>query len=232
MNEKLTMILAILAVLLSVVAIMSGLGIKPVDVDTNTVGGNEIIDGSVTTDDISDNTIKSDDLNSDTTNYIIGMFKVPENGVSSDNIADKSITNDDLANDSVSGNEIVDESINTTDIMDGAITNEKLADDAIQWNDINGIPIEVLAAGYILSGGQVAYGYNVESATYNPSTTAYRLNLTGYNSGNKYVTVLSLYGNATYSQVGHSLYSPVIYLYNSTDHHVQSDFYFVTYQIN
>ena len=95
MKESYTMIISILAVLLSIVAIVSSFGVKPADIEANSIGQNEIIDGSVTTNEISDNTIMLEDLNSAATNYIIEMFNVPENGVQSENIVDKSITNDD-----------------------------------------------------------------------------------------------------------------------------------------
>ena len=232
MYERLTMIIAILAVLLSVVAIMSGLGIKPADVDVNSVGEKEIIDDAVTTDKILDNTILPEDLHSSVTNYIIERFYVPDNAVSSRNIVDGSITIDDMDNNSVGSDQIIDFSVNTSDIANGSITNEKLANNALQWDDIKGIPIQVFAAGYIKSDATVEYGYNVLSVDYNPSTKFYTINTTGYEFGDNYITVVSTYGSATSSQVAHSVYGPTIWLYNSSGYYQQSDFYFVTYKIN
>lgn len=232
MNERLTMIIAILAVLLSAVAIMSGLGIKSVDVDVNSVGENEIIDGSVTTKEIKDNTIQPEDLNSATINDIIEKFHVPEDSVSTKNIVDKSITRKDLKENSVGSQEIIDNSINTSDIANGSITNEKLANNAIQWKDIRGIPIQVFAAGYIKSDATIQYGYNVISVDYNSTSKFYTINTSGYDSNNHYITIVTPDGSAIYSQVHHNEYGPTILLFNSTGHYQQSDFYFVTYKIN
>ena len=231
-REMLAIIIAILAVLLSVVAILSNLGVTPTDVDVNSVGSNEIKAGAVTSEEILDHTILPEDLHSTAIDYIIEKFYIPNDAVSSENIVDNSISIDDIKDDAVGSNEIVDYSINTSDISNGSITNDKLADDAIQWNDINGIPIQVFAAGYIKSDGTVEYGYNVLSTYYDPDTKFYTINTTGYEFGNNYITVVSTYGSAVSSQVAHSVHGPTIWLFNSSGHYQQSDFYFVTYEIN
>ncbi len=231
-REMLAIIIAILAVLLSVVAILSNLGVTPTDVDVNSVGSDEIKAGAVTSEEILDHAILPVDLHDSIINFIVEKFYIPNNAVSSGNIVDKSITIDDIGDDAVGSNEIVDYSVNTSDISNGSITNDKLADDAIQWNDINGIPIQIFAAGYIKSDGTVEYGYNVLSAYYDPGTKFYTINTTGYEFGNSYITVVSTYGSAVSSQVAHSVHGPTIWLFNSTGYYQQSDFYFVTYGIN
>jgi len=231
MGERLTIIIAFLAVLLSIIAVISGIGIKPVDVDVNSVGENEIIDGSVTTDEISDNSILPEDLNPLVADYIVEQFHISDDSVSSKNIIDKSITGDDLMDNSVSSKTLVDNSINTSDIADGSITNEKLASNALQWNDINGIPVKIFAAGYIKEDATVEYDFNVNSVEYDSSSKYYEINATGYDFNNNYITVVTPYGFGITTQVAHSFHGPTIWFANSTNY-VQTDFYFVTYILN
>jgi len=231
-KELLTIIIAILAVLLGVIAIISNVGMVPTDVDLDSIGSEEIIDNSITTSDILDKTIDTTDLSNNLIDAILQEFAIPNDKVISATILDGSITKDDIGDNSVGSDEIEDGSIDTQDIRNDSITSDKLASDALSWNNINGIPIEIFAAGYIKSDKTVEYGYNVLSVDYNSVSKFYTINTSGYKFGDNYITVVSTYGLATSSQVAHRVYGPTIWLFNSTGHYQQSDFYFVTYKIN
>lgn len=232
MGERITMIVAILAVFLSIIAIVSSLGVKPADIDVNSVGTKELMNGSVNSDKILDNSILPNDLHDSVVDYIVERFYIPDNSISSRHIINKSIDKDDLANSSVGSEEIIDFSVGKDDIQNRSITREKLADDAIQWDDIKNIPIQTSAAGFIKNDGTLEYGYNVLSVQYETSTRSYNITIDNYNPSNKYVTIVSTLGLITSSQVAYTSDSISIWLINATGDYQKSDFYFVTYKIN
>jgi len=233
MGEFNAVIIAILAVLLSVVAIISGVVINPINVEEDAITDRELANNCVTTAEIMDGTIVSTDLNSEVLATLTRMFQVNDDSVSSGKIVDDSITIDDIGDDAVGSAEIIDWSVDTDDIVNGSITSSKLSSSALMWNNINGMPMEVLAAGYIKSDGEVEYGYNVINASYNVNTTFYTVNMTGYNSSHNYITLITFsLGASAYENIAHAATALNVWLYDKDGNHVQDDFYFVTYKLN
>lgn len=215
--------IAILAVLLSIIAIISGAIVKPVGVPADSVGNDELKNNAVTTSKIADGTIISSDLNLEVLNTLSSMFQVEDGSVTSAKIVDETITSADIHDGAVGTNEIEDE----------AVTSDKLASDALVWNNITGIPMEIAAAGFIKSDATVECGYNVIDATCDTNTTFYTINISGYNYTYNYITLITFgTGSATYENIAHSVHGLNIWLYNSSGNHTQDDFYFVTYKIN
>lgn len=144
-----SMPIAIVAVIISVVAIASAVVLKPtVAIGAGAVGGNELADNSVTSGKIVDGTIRTEDI----AEGVIAEFAIPDNSITSAKIQNGTITNvdisptaaialsklatypfglADLAANSVDDTKIVDGSVTSTDIQDGTIQTTDMAAGAL-----------------------------------------------------------------------------------------------------
>ena len=158
-SNKMVLGLAIIAIILSAVALSSAFLITPeTTIDANSVGQDELKDNSVTSNKVADKTIKDDDI-SDT-----GISKIKYDTISSNHIIDNSITfqdlasdvytkifnqtivSEDIANDSITSdkiknltivtNDLANDSVNTEKIKDGEVKNADIATDAVRSAEI------------------------------------------------------------------------------------------------
>ncbi len=146
-----SMPIAIAAVVISIVAVLSGVAaifMKPTptigagDVGTNeladdAVTGAKIADGTITGTDISDGSVTMSDLSSDVTDAITGVENIADNSITSAKIQDGTITSADLAAEVLA--QMLSLPIATENIADGAVTEPKL--------DVLNIPTD----NYVLS---------------------------------------------------------------------------------
>ena len=145
MKVNIGMGVAVLAIVISIAAIVSTVIVKPVStISANSVGGNELADSSVTSGKVADGTLTDDDI-SDT-----GISKIADNAITSDHITASSITLSDLsseviaaikgvvdiANNSIKGANIVDGTITTVDIADSAINSDKIENGAVTTDQL------------------------------------------------------------------------------------------------
>jgi len=129
MKENISTGIAVLAIVISIAAIVSTVIVKPVStIDANSVGGNELADNSVTGSKVADGTLTDADI-SDT-----GISKIADDAITSTQIASSSIMLEHLtsaviaamtgvvniANNSITGAKIVDGTITNVDISDSA----------------------------------------------------------------------------------------------------------------
>lgn len=155
-SSKTTTGLAILAIVLSIVAIIFSVFVSPAltlskgsvglnELADDSVSSNKIADGSITDSDINDfgiskvadnsinsnnivnNSILFNDLNSNTINLLTGLNVIANDSITGEKIANFSITSNELANNSVTSQKIVNGTINESDIADGAVTYDKMA---------------------------------------------------------------------------------------------------------
>ena len=165
MNEKISVGLAIIALLVSIVAISSAVFIKPeAEIGVDSIGSRElqadsvsssnIANGTITDEDIDDRGISKiangaitmDDLSSVVTTAITGTAEIAKYSITSENIANETITTGNLANDSVTSEKIADGAVNSSDIATDAVGSEEIANnsigtleienDAVTYNDM------------------------------------------------------------------------------------------------
>ena len=169
-----SMLIAIGAVIISVVAITSAIVLKPtLAIGTGAVGADELANNSVTGDKIVDGTITDADIIS------TGISRIANNAVGSDQVADNSITSAkirdediaaiDIATGAVTTDEILDETVGAADIADGAVTTSEILDGTIATTDIaNGavtydkMAIKIKAGiSEVVDGGTITHGLGV-----------------------------------------------------------------------
>ncbi len=136
MKETQTMAIAVVAVIISVIAIASSIALRPAApaLSTGSVGSNELADNTVAGDKIVDGAITDADIIS------AGISRVAGGAVGSAQIADNSITLLDLSSavtDVITGVEnIADNSITSAKIADGTITSDDIGSGAVNSSDI------------------------------------------------------------------------------------------------
>ena len=163
MKDNMSMVVAALAIIISIAAIISAVVIKPeADIDGVTASDFEIIDDSVTGAKIEDGTITDEDisdagiskisevhledLGADVLEALANAGVITENSITSFFIANGTINSDDIGSNAVAGSEIVDGSVKPDDlaansvtsvkILNGTILTVDLADDAITSDKI------------------------------------------------------------------------------------------------
>lgn len=120
MKENVGIGIAILAIIISVVAIASTFVVTPaMDIGASSVGENELKDESVTSSKILDGTIIDDDISDD------GISKIADDAITSDQILRNSIMLQDL------NSEVIAAMTGVVEIANNSITGEKIADGAI-----------------------------------------------------------------------------------------------------
>jgi len=129
MKENVSMVTAVLAIIISIVAITSAVVIKPVStIGADTIGENELADNSVTSRKVADNTLTDEDI-ADT-----GISKIADDSITSDQIVSNSIMLQDLNLEVVTAMtgvaDIANDSIASEKIANGTITNEDISDSA------------------------------------------------------------------------------------------------------
>jgi hypothetical protein len=175
-SNKTTNSLAILAIVLSIVAIIFSVFVSPIlTLGTGSVSQNELADDSVTSNKIADGSLTDSDINN------LGISKIAEDSINSNNIVDNSILFNDInsntinlltglnaiANDSITSEKIANFSINTNDlannsitgqkIVDGTITESDIADDAITYEKMD-IKIKYGLATDRINGSTISHG--------------------------------------------------------------------------
>ena len=154
-SKKSTTAIAIIAIILSIVAIIFSVFVSPAltlgsgsvglnelandsvssskivddsitDADVNNLGISKIQDNSINSNNIVDNTILYNDLNSNTINLLTGLNAILDDSITSNKIANFSINNSDLANNSITNQKIVDGTIVEADIANDAVTYDKM----------------------------------------------------------------------------------------------------------
>jgi len=161
MKNNFVLGIAVVALLLSLVAITSAFVITPEmtiedrSVDNNkladdSVTSNKIIDETITSQDMADNSISSShiingaitlsDLNSEVIDNITGtidiVVDIPDNSITSEKIADGEVKSDDIAEDAVGGSEIISNSISSDELKDKSVEVENLAANSVTSDKI------------------------------------------------------------------------------------------------
>jgi len=129
MKENISMGVAVLAIVISIVAIASAAVIRPVStIGASSISGNELADNSVTSSKVAPDTLTDDDISDN------GISKIADNAITSDHITASSITLLDLSSEVIAAMtgvvDIVNNSITGAKIADGAITNVHISDSA------------------------------------------------------------------------------------------------------
>ena len=175
-SNKTTSNLAILAIILSVIAIILSVFVSPaLTLGSDSVGLKELADDSVTSDKIVDGSITDSDINN------FGLSKITHNSINSNNIVDysillsdlnlntvkaitgmnaienDSITGEKIANFSIESNDIANDSITSQKIVDGTIAESDLADDAVTYDKMN-IKIKYGVATDRYNGSLISHG--------------------------------------------------------------------------
>ena len=177
--------LAIIAIILSIVAIIFAAFVSPAitlgsgSVDTqkladNSVTGDKIVDGTITNSDISsngiakiaDNSIGSsqiidgsilmDDLASATISALTGLNVIANDSINGSKIADFSIASNDLANNSVTSLKIVDGTITAADIGADAVGSSEITDNSVSYSDM-AIKIKCGIATNVVNGSTITH---------------------------------------------------------------------------
>jgi hypothetical protein len=139
-----SMSIAVVAVIISVVAIVSAVALKPtLRIGAGAIGTNELANGSVTGEKILDGTVTDVDITTD------GISNIADDAVGSGQIADNSIALQDLSSDVaavIAGVEnIADNSITGAKIQDGTITDVDISVEGISRiadNSITGAMVQ------------------------------------------------------------------------------------------
>jgi hypothetical protein len=138
MNGKISLGVALLALILSIVAITSAYIYTPeMTLPDSSIDKNKIADDSITSEKIIDDTITDEDIAEDaiTSNHIhSGTILLSD--LSSEVIASMSGVVE-IPDDSITGEEIADDSISTSHIIDGTITLSDLSAEVLE--DISGV---------------------------------------------------------------------------------------------
>jgi len=138
MKENISMGMAVLAIVISIVAIASAVVIRPVStIGASSISGNELADNSVTSSKVADGALTDADI-SDT-----GISKIADDAIAGDQIAGSSITLLHLSSEVIST--IAGEASVTAVIEDGSVTSAKIANGTITDVDINDTGISKIA---------------------------------------------------------------------------------------
>jgi len=148
MKNNFVLGIAVVALLLSIVAIASAFVMTPeTTVQDDSIDNNKLADDSVTSEKIIDDSITDEDISEDAiTSYHIHSGTILLSDLSSEIIAsmsgvveipDDSITGEEIASDAITDEELADDSVSTTHIIDGTITLSDLSAEVIE--DISGV---------------------------------------------------------------------------------------------
>lgn len=165
-SKKTTTILAVVAIVLSIVAIIFSVFVSPAltlgsgavdqnalaegsvtsskivdgsitDTDINNLGISKISDNSINSNDIVNDSILYNDLNSNTINFLTGLNAIANDSITSEKIANFSISGSDLANNSITSLKIVDSAINNSDMGSSSIGSDEIINGSIGEVDID-----------------------------------------------------------------------------------------------
>ena len=175
-SNKSTTGLAVLAIVLSIIAIIFSIYISPsLTLGTGAVGIKELADDSVTSSKIVDGSLTDADIND------FGISKISQNSINSNNIVNNSIllsdinlntieaitgmnaiendsiTGEKIANFSIASNDLANNSITSQKIVDGTITENDFADDAVTYDKMN-IKIKYGVATNRINGSSISHG--------------------------------------------------------------------------
>ena len=93
-------------------------------------------------------------------------------------------------------------------------------------------PLEVLAAGYVMSNGMVNTGYNIASVTWNSVSSRYEISITGVSYYyNDYITIITAGQNYYIARTGSASGNLLVWIFDVDGNLVQGDFQFVTYRV-
>jgi len=162
MKENISTGIAVLAIVISIVAITSTVIVKPVSsIGAGAISGNELADNSVTSAKVADGALTDADISDS------GISKIADDAIAGDQIASSSITLlhltseviaamtgvVDIANNSITGAKIVDGTITADDLDDASVTSEKIADGEVKNSDIaaNAVGTDELADNVVTS---------------------------------------------------------------------------------
>lgn len=155
MKENISMVTAVLAIIISIIAVTSGVFLKPVStLGASSVGENELADNSVTSSKVAPDTLTDDDI-SDT-----GISKIADNAITSDHITASSITLLDLSS------EVIAAMTGMVDIANNSITGEKIANGTITNVHISGSadidPSKILGTAWTAANDGSGSGLNAD----------------------------------------------------------------------
>lgn len=175
-SNKTTTSLAVLAILLSIIAIIFSVFVSPaLTLGSGAVGLNELADDSVTSSKIVDDSLTDSDISD------LGISKIAYNSINSNHIinnsilfndlnsntinsltglniiANDSLTGEKIANFSITSNDLANNSITTQKIVDGTITEPDIADDAVTYDKMN-IKIKYGVATNRINGSSISHG--------------------------------------------------------------------------
>ena len=175
-SKKTTTSLAVLAIVLSIIAIIFSVFVSPaLTLGSNAVGLNELADDSVTSSKIVDETVTDSDISD------LGISKIAFNSINSNHIinnsilfndlnsntinsltglnviANDSLTSEKIANFSITSNDLANNSITTQKILDGTITEPDIEDDAVTYYKMN-IKIKYGVAADRINGSSISHG--------------------------------------------------------------------------
>jgi len=154
MKENISTGIAVLAIVISIVAVASTVIVKPVsDIGAGAVSGNELADNSVTSGKVADGTLTDADISDS------GISKIADNAVTSDQIVSESITLLHLTS------EVIAAMTGVVDIADNSVTGAKIADGTITNADIAGYSI----TGTKFVNGTITNVHISDSADIDPS---------------------------------------------------------------
>ena len=152
MKDNFVLGIAVVALLLSLVAIASAFVMTPEitvqdsSIDSSkladdSVSSEKIIDDTITSQDIAENSISSlhiingvitlSDLHSEVIATMTGVVDIPDNSITSGKIADGEVKSDDIAEDAVGSSEIISNSIGSDELKDGSVETENLVVNSI-----------------------------------------------------------------------------------------------------
>jgi hypothetical protein len=148
MKENISTGIAVLAIVISIVAIASTVVIGPVStIGASSVGENELKDNSVTGDKVADGALTDADISN------IGISKIADDAIAGDQIASDSITLLHFSPEVISA--MTGETNITAVIEDDSITSAKIADGTITDDDIIDSGISKIADN-VITGGKIA----------------------------------------------------------------------------
>ena len=206
MKENVLIGLSSIAIILSIIAIVSVFIVPTSNISVNAVGEKQLADNSVSSDKLINGTITDNEISDS------GISKITDSAITSDKIIDDAVTTDKIA--------------------DNAVTTDKLANDVLNWENIENKPLEVIAAGKISRTGIIYKGYNIESVDFNQDEGLYDITISGVNYSQKlYITLVTPeYSHVSVGVVRNYEWLRVVVRENG--YVSESGFDFVVYDIN
>jgi hypothetical protein len=232
------------------------------DSDIASAGVSKIANNAVGSGQIADNSVTLQDLNSAVVAVITGLENIADNSITSakiangavalaklaadvlarmptlpiatDNIANGAVTSGKIADNAVTSDKIANGTIATTDIADNAITSAKIAENAVSWGSVSNKPLQIIAAGFIMSNGAISQNYDISSVTWNAAQSWYEISIIGVSyTYNDYITsVTSSTASLRNPTVGSTVDGKMIVaFYDAAGNKQQAYFQFVTFSV-